>query len=244
MTEIDRYALALTARLQAAVVEDYQAYQFHLVTQKLQSFCSEDLGAFYLDICKDRLYTCGKESRARRSAQTALWNITNSLLRLMAPILSFTAEEAWQVFGGKWRGRASFEETWHGLPNAGLDATVIGHWESGAPVPRAGYQADRRKARSKGGRLLAARRSSTSEAAWARPTDALARLEDELRFRTDHIGARPSTRAAAAAGEGEGDTHPNNASAAGTTGRDVNPAGLCGRCEGNLKGPGEPRRYA
>jgi isoleucyl-tRNA synthetase len=81
MTEIDRYALALTARMQAAVAEDYKAYQFHLVTQKLQGFCAEDLGAFYLDICKDRLYTCGKDSRARRSAQTALWHIAQSLIR-------------------------------------------------------------------------------------------------------------------------------------------------------------------
>ena len=82
------------------------AYQFHLVTQKLQGFCSEDLGGFYLDILKDRLYTCGADSRARRSAQTALWHIAQSLVRLMAPILSFTAEEAWQVIRRQ-RGEAA-----------------------------------------------------------------------------------------------------------------------------------------
>ncbi|MSQ64344.1 MAG: isoleucine--tRNA ligase, partial [Betaproteobacteria bacterium] len=76
MTEIDRYALALGARMQRGVVADYERYQFHLVTQKLQAFCAEDLGAFYLDILKDRLYTCGADSRARRSAQTALWHLT------------------------------------------------------------------------------------------------------------------------------------------------------------------------
>src|ERR1700704_293725 len=97
MVEIDRYALAMTARMQAAAAADYAGYQFHLVTQRLQSFCSEDLGAFYLDILKDRLYTCGADSAARRSAQTALWHIAQSLVRLMAPILSFTAEEAWAL---------------------------------------------------------------------------------------------------------------------------------------------------
>src|SRR5688572_4932682 len=122
MTELDRYALELAARMQAAVAEDYRAYQFHLVTQKLQGFCSEELGGFYLDILKDRLYTCGADSAARRSAQTALWHIAQSLVRLMAPILSFTAEEAWQVMGGE-QGRV-FEELWHEIPGSGLDPAV------------------------------------------------------------------------------------------------------------------------
>jgi isoleucyl-tRNA synthetase len=98
MVEIDRYALAMTARLQEEVAADYARYQFHLVAQKLLGFCAEDLGAFYLDILKDRLYTCAAGSTARRSAQTALWHVTQALVRLMAPILSFTAEELWQVF--------------------------------------------------------------------------------------------------------------------------------------------------
>ncbi|MDH4192205.1 MAG: isoleucine--tRNA ligase, partial [Betaproteobacteria bacterium] len=101
MAGIDRYMLAFTARFQEDLAADYSAYQFHLVAQKLQGFCSEDLGGFYLDILKDRLYTCGADSSARRSAQTALWHITASLLRLMAPVLSFTAEEAWAVFTGR-----------------------------------------------------------------------------------------------------------------------------------------------
>ena len=66
----------------------------------MQIFCSEDLGGFYLDILKDRLYTSAPDSVARRSAQTALWHITQSLLRVMAPILSFTAEEAWPILAG------------------------------------------------------------------------------------------------------------------------------------------------
>ena len=78
------------------VLAHYEVYEFHPVVAKLQVYCSEDLGAFYLDVLKDRLYTCGADSAARRSAQTALWHITDALLKLMAPILSFTADEAWE----------------------------------------------------------------------------------------------------------------------------------------------------
>lgn len=99
MLEIDRYALARAAEFQAEVLGHYEVYEFHPVVAKLQVYCSEDLGAFYLDILKDRLYTTAPKSLARRSAQTALWNITHAMLRWMAPFLSFTAEEAWKVFG-------------------------------------------------------------------------------------------------------------------------------------------------
>ena len=95
--EIDRYALAMTQQMANACIADYANFEFHLVTQRLQTFCSEDLGGFYLDILKDRLYTSAKDSPARRSAQSALYRIADVLLRLMAPILSFTADEAWAV---------------------------------------------------------------------------------------------------------------------------------------------------
>ena len=107
MVEVDRYALAMTAKLQDEVAGDYERYQFHLVSQKLQAFCSEDLGSFFVDILKDRLYTCRADSAPRRSAQTALWHITHSLVRLMAPILSFTAEEVWKLLGGETRACSS-----------------------------------------------------------------------------------------------------------------------------------------
>jgi len=97
MLEIDRYALARAAAFQAEVLAHYEVYEFHPVVAKLQVYCSEDLGAFYLDILKDRLYTTAPKSLARRSAQTALWHITHAMLRWMAPFLSFTAEEAWKI---------------------------------------------------------------------------------------------------------------------------------------------------
>ncbi|HEY0846283.1 MAG TPA: isoleucine--tRNA ligase [Noviherbaspirillum sp.] len=108
--EIDRYAIARMAQLQAEILQHFEVYEFHPVVAKLQMYCSEDLGGFYLDILKDRLYTCGTTSKARRSAQTAIWHITHALLRVMAPMLSFTAEEAWAVFAGP-EGYAESDET-------------------------------------------------------------------------------------------------------------------------------------
>src|SRR5690606_29153363 len=96
--ELDRYALVMTQRMQEGVMRDYAHYEFHLAAQKLHNFCSEFLGAFYLDILKDRLYTSAVGSPARRSAQSALHRVSHCLLRLLAPILSFTAEEAWEQF--------------------------------------------------------------------------------------------------------------------------------------------------
>ncbi len=95
--DIDRYAVALTASLQKNVLAHYERYEFHPIVTLLQNFCSEDLGGFYLDILKDRLYTHAPDDPQRRAAQTALYHITQGLLRIMAPILSFTAEEAWKV---------------------------------------------------------------------------------------------------------------------------------------------------
>jgi isoleucyl-tRNA synthetase len=124
MLEIDRYALALTAQMQAACKADYAKHEFHPIVSRLQMYCSEDLGGFYLDVLKDRLYTTAAGSRARRSAQTALWHVCASMLRLMAPILSFTAEEAWPIFSpnlANARGNTVFTETFDDLPSVGSD---------------------------------------------------------------------------------------------------------------------------
>ena len=98
LLELDRWALAYTERFQKEVLAEYGEFRFHNVVSMLQTFASADLGSFYLDVLKDRLYTTAPGSEARRSAQTALWYITKTLLRLMAPVLSFTAEEAFKVF--------------------------------------------------------------------------------------------------------------------------------------------------
>jgi len=95
MFEIDRYALLMTGHLQRRIEDHYARYEFHPIVSALQTFCSEDLGAFYLDILKDRLYSSRRDSRKRRSAQTALYRILDSLVRLIAPVLSFTSDEVW-----------------------------------------------------------------------------------------------------------------------------------------------------
>jgi isoleucyl-tRNA synthetase len=97
LLEIDRYALGLLSDLSATCREAYEVYELHRVAQALQLFCSDDLGAFYLDILKDRLYTNAENSHDRRAAQTVLLKITQVLAGLMAPILSYTAEEIWQT---------------------------------------------------------------------------------------------------------------------------------------------------
>jgi isoleucyl-tRNA synthetase len=116
MVEIDRYALARAAQWQAEMTAAYERYEFQPVVSGLQTFCSEDLGGFYLDVLKDRLYTTAATSIARRSAQTALWHITQSLVKIMAPVMSFTAEEAWPLVDPKaWaeKGETVFTQTWH-----------------------------------------------------------------------------------------------------------------------------------
>ena len=119
LLEIDRFALSRAAELQADILAHFNVYEFHPVVSKLQVYCSEDLGAFYLDVLKDRLYTSAPKSMARRSAQTVLYRITHAMLRLMAPFLSFTAEEAWQAFGAS---ESIFMETYSdlGTPNEAL----------------------------------------------------------------------------------------------------------------------------
>lgn len=98
MLELDRYALIQARLLQERLAgEHYPMYALHAAVQELTIYCSEELGAFYLDILKDRLYTMQANSHGRRSAQTALYHITRSLLLLLGPILCFTAEEAWEV---------------------------------------------------------------------------------------------------------------------------------------------------
>ena len=93
---IDKWALHRLNEVVKASVAAYEAYEFHKVTQNVLAFCTTDLSAFYFDVLKDRLYAYGKDSRTRRSAQTALFEITSSLARVISPILSFTAEEVWQ----------------------------------------------------------------------------------------------------------------------------------------------------
>src|SRR5579864_6676211 len=112
---LDRWVLARTRALQDEIVDAYRRYAFHLIYQKVHNFCSVDLGGFYLDVIKDRLYTTPATGRARRSAQTAMFHIAESMVRWLAPILSFTSEEVWRYLPGA-REQSVFHAIWHTTP--------------------------------------------------------------------------------------------------------------------------------
>ncbi|WP_234411233.1 isoleucine--tRNA ligase [Candidatus Kinetoplastibacterium sorsogonicusi] len=129
LLEIDKYALLITKNLQNEIIQYYNKYEFHNVISKLQNFCSEDLGSFYLDILKDRLYTTKSNGKIRRSAQTALYNIALILLKLMSPILSFTTEEAWQYLlnNNYKQSKTIFIENYHEM-NISDNANILHKW--------------------------------------------------------------------------------------------------------------------
>jgi len=121
MLPLDAYALARARQLQEEVTAAYRRYEFHLIYQKVHNFCIVDMGGLYLDVTKDRLYTMPTDSRGRRSAQSAMYHIAESMVRWLAPILSFTAEEIWGYLPGE-RSESVFLETWHRLPEVREDS--------------------------------------------------------------------------------------------------------------------------
>jgi isoleucyl-tRNA synthetase len=239
MLEIDRYALSRAAQFQAEVLAHYEVYEFHPVVAKLQVYCSEDLGAFYLDILKDRLYTTAPKSLARRSAQTALWNITHAMLRWMAPFLSFTAEEAWKVFG---HSESIFLEEYAeiGAP----DSALLARWERLADI-RAIANKEIEALREKGqvGSSLQANLVVT-----APPEDhaLLASLGEDLKFVFIASAVRlvPGDALAVQALPSADTKCERCWHWRADVGADPKYATLCGRCVSNLFGAGEARVHA
>jgi isoleucyl-tRNA synthetase len=243
--EIDRFALELTRRFQDDVVGYYERYEFHLAMQRLVNFCSEDLGAFYLDILKDRLYTTAQDSKARRSAQNALWHITASLLRLMAPVLSFTAQEAWEVFN---RGADDcvFEQEWHALPASGLDQATVDMWQS---VRDTREIANKRIEEQRAQGLIGSSLQAELDIQTFGPAyDSMKRLGEDLKF------VFITSRATVNNVEGDGVTvkvtpsHQKKCDRCwhyrADVGADPAHPALCGRCVANLFGAGERRVHA
>ena len=109
-TELDKWITLKAKNLQEEVIKDYENFEIHLAFQKVLNFCTNELGGFYLDIIKDRLYTSKKEGVARRSAQSSMYQVYSSLLALISPILSFTAEEAYLEKNGE--GSSIFLSSW------------------------------------------------------------------------------------------------------------------------------------
>lgn len=239
LLEIDRWALARAAQFQAEVLAHYQVYEFHPVVAKLQLFCSEDLGGFYLDVLKDRLYTTAPKSLARRSAQTALYQITHAMLRWMAPFLSFTAEEAWQVFG---HSPSIYLETFTTLP-AGDDG-LLAKWQRLREIRDAVNKEIEtvRAAGTVGSSLQAVVRLA------AAPEDhaLLASMGDDLKFifivSAIELVAADALQISVTASS---DTKCERCwHWRADVGHDAQHPTLCGRCTSNLYGSGESRLHA
>lgn len=127
MLELDQWAVDAAAQIQEEIITAYSNYQFHQVSQRIHYFCTVEMGSFYLDIIKDRLYTTQVDSRARRSAQTALYHLVQAMVRWIAPILSFTAEEIWQHMPGK-NLPSVFLTTWYS-DLANISASTRERWQ-------------------------------------------------------------------------------------------------------------------
>ncbi|MDP3514745.1 MAG: isoleucine--tRNA ligase [Sulfuritalea sp.] len=242
--EVDRYALALTRRLQTQCTADYERFEFHKVVQALMNFCSEDLGGFYLDILKDRLYTAGANSRARRSAQSALWHILQCVTRLMAPILSFTAEEIWATLK---QGDSVMLATWHELPPQAEELALATRWQAIRAVRAevAKVLEDLRAA----GKIGSSLQAEVSLRADAATYDLLTSLGEDLKF--VFICSRVSLEKADAASgvsiEASASAHVKCARCwhwREDVGQDAEHPELCGRCTSNLFGAGEAREIA
>jgi isoleucyl-tRNA synthetase len=240
--EIDRYALALTRQLQRDVLADYEVYSFHTAVQRLHNFCSEDLGAFYLDILKDRLYTGGVDSAARHSAQTALHHILHCLTGLMAPILSFTSEEIWALVG---RSDSIFLEQWHPLPELTDAANLIQRWQRLREL-RAMATKRLEELRVEG-KLGSSLQGEVTFHADGSDHDLLASLGDDLRF----VLITSAAKVQRSPGDPRVEAEPSPHAKCGRcwhyredVGSDPSHPELCGRCLSNLYGTGEPRRFA
>ena len=251
LMEIDRYAIARMAQLQNEIRTHYNDYEFHPVVAKLQMYCSEDLGGFYLDILKDRLYTSGVNSAARRSAQTAIWHITQALLPLMAPVLSFTVEEAWAVFADKATYAASdetiFTQSFYALP-AVNDAEALLNQYTRLREIRADVLKELEEVRVSG----AIGSSLQAEVDIHAHGDKLALLQtlgDDLKFVLITSAAKV-TPASAEAEEKVVVTASKYTKCErcwhyrADVGSHAEHAALCGRCVSNLFGAGEVRRVA
>ena len=245
LLELDRWALAYTERFQKEVLAEYGEFRFHNVVSMLQTFASADLGSFYLDVLKDRLYTTAPGSEARRSAQTALWYITKTLLRLMAPVLSFTAEEAFKVFSPN-ESETIFTERFEPLPEVAGAEALLAKWDAVRTV-RADLQKKIEELRSEGqigSSLQAVVRIEAAPAVY----DALASLGDELRFvmivsAVELVKSADEETHFAVSASKEGKCERCWHYVAGI-GSDAEHPTLCPRCASNLFGAGEKRLFA
>ncbi|WP_188150217.1 isoleucine--tRNA ligase [Teredinibacter waterburyi] len=252
MVALDRWALDRTAQLQEEILKCYDSYQFHLIYQKIHNFCVVDLGGFYLDIIKDRVYTMPENSSARRSAQTAQYHIAQAFVRWIAPILSFTADEIWQAIPGEKSGPV-FTSEWYSLPRLAADeAMPNSYWQFVAKAKTAVNKVieAKRGAGEIGGSLAANITLHCSDEVYAK----LSALANELRFvlicstvtlvkgaggdATDVDGLAVSVEKSGAAKCVRCWHHRED------VGSHAEHEEICGRCVENITGTGEQREFA
>ncbi|GAA5217017.1 isoleucine--tRNA ligase [Corallincola platygyrae] len=258
MVAMDRWIVGRAAELQQDILEAYDSYQFHVVVQKLMHFCSIELGSLYLDVIKDRQYTAKADSVARRSCQTALYLIAEGMVRWMAPIMSFTADEIWQLLPGE-REEFVFTQTWFDglseMPEC-TDGIDNAFWEQLIAIRNDVNKALEvaRREEKIGGSLQAEVTLYVDDALATN----LAKLGDELRFvlLTSKAALAPLADAPedAAAGElenlkvsvarSEGEKCERCWHHREDVGSHAEHPTLCGRCITNVDGEGEVREFA
>ncbi|OOR89422.1 isoleucine--tRNA ligase [Moraxella caviae] len=246
LVSLDKFMLTHAKATQDAITKAYDDMEFHQAVQTVSAFCSQSLGGFYLDIIKDRTYTTRADGKPRRSAQTVLHHIAHALLRWIAPILPFTAQEAWAfVRSDAENDKYIFAQTWYELPQPAMNDISVSDWEAILAVKDTVNKAieDARIAKTVSSNLTAQVEISASGAVFS----ALDKLGDEARF--------VFITSDAAVKQGDGELGVRIAPAVGEkcvrcwhirtdVGANAEHPELCGRCVTNAFGEGGERRYA
>ena len=251
MLDLDKWIVSKTADLQVQILQAYEQYNFHHALQLILNFCSNDLGGFYLDVIKDRQYTTGENSRARRSAQTALNHILEAMVRWLAPVLSFTAEEIWQNMPDE-KTQSIFLSEWYEGLLSGYQNTAIDTARNINPFIR--KQMESMRSDKIIGSSLDAEVDLYCD---DKTTEALSQLGDELRFVfiTSYARIHPlqdKTDECVEAGEGVFVVVSHSAHEKCVrcwhhredVGQNAEHTELCGRCVENVAGSGEKREFA
>jgi isoleucyl-tRNA synthetase len=254
LVAIDQWVISKAFALQNDVVTAFRNYEFHSIYQEVHNFCVVELGGFYLDILKDRLYTTGAESRPRRSAQTALYHLADAMVRWLAPILSFTAEEVWGFMPGE-RNESVFLNTWHSFPSGAERESAI-DWPAFIAL-KADVARQLERLRT-AGEIGAPLEAEVTIYAPAEQAERFAALGDELRFLL--ITSQAKVVATATPPPDSVPSHAENVwievkpstqpkcvrcwHLRPDVGSDPRHPELCARCVVNIEGPGEERKYA